>query len=517
VPTRIALIPLDERPVNVRYPQMIGGIAGAQVLVPPAEFGGLHREPADATFAADWLRESARRGDIAAAAVSCDFLAYGNLINSRISDDSAASAIGRLSVLEEIGAQIPVYAFSLITRVSNADDDVEEPRYWREWGTKFYEYARLTHQSEAGVLAPDEQDRLAELAATLPREHVSDWMVRRLRNHTVNLALMDMAARGRVASLLLTSDDTSAFGFPTRERDWLRRWLQAIGRQPAERIEMHPGADEVGSALVAKIVNITAKTRPSVWIEYAVGQDQEIVAPYEDRPVCETVLGQLGACGCIAAGSAGECDFVLGVATPSPRRTDYRPEFLEQDRVERTAMYADFLARLGAHVDAGRPVAIADVAYPNGSDPLLSEMLLDAESPIAPGSLAGYGAWNTAGNTLGTVMAQASCSLRMFGMKERLSAQNQFLTHRFLEDYGYQLRVRRQAREFALLQWGRAEPNPESAAEQGLICVFIEDRLNGILSELQSAGIGVGTRIVEGSTHLPWSRTFEVDFEVIEA
>ena len=32
---RLGLIPLDERPVNVRYPQMIADIAGHEVFVPP--------------------------------------------------------------------------------------------------------------------------------------------------------------------------------------------------------------------------------------------------------------------------------------------------------------------------------------------------------------------------------------------------------------------------------------------------------------------------------------------------
>jgi hypothetical protein len=40
-------VPLDERPVNTRYPQMLGAIAGAEVLLPPPEIRGEGRAPAD--------------------------------------------------------------------------------------------------------------------------------------------------------------------------------------------------------------------------------------------------------------------------------------------------------------------------------------------------------------------------------------------------------------------------------------------------------------------------------------
>ena len=42
----VALVPLDERPVNTHLPQMLGAIGGAVVLLPPAEIRGLQRVPA---------------------------------------------------------------------------------------------------------------------------------------------------------------------------------------------------------------------------------------------------------------------------------------------------------------------------------------------------------------------------------------------------------------------------------------------------------------------------------------
>ncbi len=511
----IALVPLDERPVNTRYPQMLGAIGGVTVLLPPQEIRGLQRIPSDLIALDDWLHDAAQRAD--AAAVSCDYLGYGNLINGRISQDSAAEVIIRLAVLADINRYCPVHAFSLITRVSNADDNIEEPLYWETWGTKFYRYARLAHQDEQSLLSPEEKSDLAELAAHLPADLKADWLTRRLRNHTVNLCLMDMAARGKLASLLLTSDDTSAYGFPSRERDWLRGWPRLIGPALSENVQMHPGADEVGSALLAKMLNTHESRVPRVWIEWSHPGGDEIIAPYEDRPVRETVIGQIHACGCAVADSFLGSDFVLGVATPTPRRTDFRPEFVEEDKQERTADYQAFLERLGYWQRLGNPIALADVAYPNGSDPLLSSLLLASDSPLQPGLLCAYGAWNTAGNTLGTVIAQASCALRADDTPNQSAAQDVFLAHRFLEDYGYQLVIRREARALMQSQYGHRDPALDDPEQQTFATEFVARRLAEMLADLQSQGIGKGLEIAPSSVRLPWRRLFEVDFELISA
>lgn len=510
IPLTLALVPLDERPVNTRYPQMLGAIGGARVLLPPPALRGHRRTPADLRGLDRWLAQTMPQAQ--AAIVSCDYFAFGNLINARTSHGSAADALDRLRQLAQVNARCPVHAFSLITRVSNADDAIEEPAYWAQWGTRCYAYARLAHQQQCGVLDNDGQRELQQVQALLPPEILADWLGRRLRNHTVNLGLLDMAARGDLASLLLTSDDTSPWGFPSRERDWLATWTNLVGPALSARVRMYPGADEVGSALVAARLNDYHKSAPTIWPCYTIDSDAALVAPYEDRPVRETVQAQIAACGCALASSPKDADIVLGVATPSPRRTDYRPEFLEADRAARTQPYAQWVGTLAAWQAQGKPVALADVAYPNGADPLLMEHLLDARCPLDLGALAAYGAWNTAGNTLGVVAAQASCAQRIGADPARAHAQRVFLAHRFLEDWGYQTVVRRLARAEAARQWGRQELDPDSDAEQATTCAVIASHLSDALQALQARGVGMGLRIAPGSVALPWQRTFEVDF-----
>ncbi len=509
----IALAPLDERPVNTRYPQMLGEIAGATVLLPSVDVRGLQRVPAHVPAVGEWLEAVSPQAD--AVIASTEYVAYGNLINSRISNESAADALPRLKTLEEIGAAgTPVYAFSLITRVSNADDCVEEPLYWKEWGTRFYRYAALLHRRDAGALEGSDEENLRALEAELPADLVSDWLQRRLRNHTINLALLDMLSRGRLSFLLITSDDTSPWGMPSREKAWLESWLRLLGPGIQSRTMMHPGADEVGSALLARVLCDQRGIHPRIYPAYAVPGGEEIVAPYEDRAVRLTVEGQIRACGGILATSEDETDIILAVLTPSPRRTEFRAEFADSERTERTPYYTSLFEKMGEWQRAGRVVALGDVAYPNGADPLAIEMLLAPDAPLAPARLAAFGAWNTAGNTLGVVVAQAVCSLFIGDDPARAEAQKVFLAHRFLEDWGYQTVVRREAREYNAATFGTRDPNPDDPAQVAATCRAIETGLIRSLAQLQERGIGAGLTLTPGSTRLPWRRTFEVDFDL---
>ncbi|MBC8103402.1 MAG: DUF4127 family protein, partial [Cytophagales bacterium] len=445
---------------------------------------------------------------------STDYLAYGNLINARISSGSASDALRRLSLLEEIGRNKPVYAFSLITRVSNADDSVEEPLYWSTYGARFYRYSQLLHKRDAGAATPDELGNLLALEAELPPDLIADWLQRRLRNHTVNLALLDLLARNRLAFLLLTSDDTSPWGTPSREKGWLESWVRMLGPEVQARTMVHPGADEVGSALVARLIGERRGIRPKIAPVYALPGGEEITAPYEDRAVRLTVAGQIRACGGEVTDNPDTADIVLGVLTPSPRRTEFRDDFAAAERAEREGYYRALFQTLGTHQRAGRAVAVGDVAYPNGADPLAIEILLGPDPPLEPARLAAFGAWNTAGNTLGVVIAQAVCSLSIGDDPARAHAQSAFLAHRFLEDWGYQTLVRRDARAFSKAQFGSRDPDPQDASQVAAVAVATENGLAHLFAKLQERGIGAGLRLVSGSVRFPWRRTFEVDFDL---
>ncbi|HMO59328.1 MAG TPA: DUF4127 family protein, partial [Roseiflexaceae bacterium] len=277
---RIALVPLDERPVNTRYPQLIAAIAGAEVCLPPAEVLSDLRRPAQCDELAHWLR--AMVDEIDALVVDLGMLAAGGLIASRTTEEPPATVIGRLDLLRELKQRRPdlqIIAFNVITRVSNADDNSEEPLYWGEYGTRFYHFSQLLDRVQRGEAAAAE---LAAVRGELPEAYVDDFLRRRLRNHTLNLAALHLLHAGILDLLVISSDDTSPYGLGSREKRWIAEWAAVLGFEGTGRLLMYPGADEVGCVLVMRLLLARAGLVPRLQVEYAIPAGAQIVAPYED-------------------------------------------------------------------------------------------------------------------------------------------------------------------------------------------------------------------------------------------
>lgn len=475
-PIRLLLVPLDERPVNTQYPRLTAAIAGVEVLLPPPEAISDLRRVGDRGALLGWLRSVA--AECHGAVVCLPSLIYGGLIASRISDAPAWEAMGALPALDALPR--PLYVADLVMRVSRSDDNLEEPLYWNPYGSRLYAYSQ--------ALDAEDMSGIAALEADIPAPHRRDFLWRRARNHAINQAVLSEAARFDL--LVIASDDTSPVGLPSRERRALLSMRSRLDL--ADRVLMYPGADELGCALTARLINATMRhTPPRVAVEYIRPDDAEIVAKYEDRPVQETVAGQLAAVGAVLADDAEGADLLLIVNPPSAAGQEWESVDQGAERRAHEPAIARAVERVSKLLAQGREVAIADVAYPNGADPILIEHLF-ASVPIK--QLAMYGAWNTAGNTIGSVLAGGVVPVR------DAAARRRYLAHRFLEDWGYQQVVRHEMRakygerfDLALL--------PQVTAEVAAALEPPRARL---------AALGLDYALT--NVRLPWQRLFEVDF-----
>jgi len=494
----VGLVPLDERPVNTRYPRMLAELAGATLHLPPPDVLSDQRRPADGAALTGWLRARAPRLDVLV--VDLGMLAFGGLIASRITDDSAAMALARLEILAELRRDHPtltIAAFNVIMRISNADDAVEEPEYWARYGTRLYQLSQWLDRHSRGEPVDAE---LAAARAAVPTEVATDMLARRLRNHTLNLAAIDLLQRGVIDQLVLSSDDTSPVGLGSREKRWIQEWVALLQLDHDPRLSIYPGADEVGSVLVARAILQHAGMVPRFRVDYADSAGAAIVAPYEDGPIATTIVRQVAALG----GTLVESDetIVLAVNPPVPRRSEWHPAHAATERADRSPALAALVARGVAARRAGQLVALADVAYPNGADPALIEQL----GALAP-YLCAYGAWNTAGNTIGVVLAQAA----LVQLSGDSAAARRFLAHRFVEDWAYQQEVRRAARAYLLRT---SDVDDLDATLEGPMRTWVEHQLTATMAQVPWLA---DWRIVPGSVCFPWHRLFEVDFELAPA
>jgi hypothetical protein len=467
---RIALLPLDERPVNTRLPADVAAIAGARLTLPDAGLLPSMRIPGKAGPLGEWLLDQ----DIDAAVVSVEMLVHGGLIPSRTTGDDTLTVLDRLNVLRGLRRSrpgLPISAVSLVTRASDSYHGDEEPAYWPRFGRELHAYGGLLHRLHLADLAGAEPPA-DELTARIPAEVRADFEVRRLRNHVINLETLRLLAEGVVDPLLITADDTAVHSAGSAEQGWLRHWARALG--PAGTLLMYPGADEVGAVLVARA--LAGRHGRPIRVRVVGGDPAglDVVAPYENLPAGAGARRQILAAGAQVAGEGEDADVVLVLHTPDPSRTDWLGTAPGPDP-------AAVAATVRAVREAGAPVALADVRHTNGGDPdlvaaLRAEGLVDG--------LVAYGGWNTAGNTIGSVVAAAVATVvgTREGTLDRTAARR-LLLHRLTEDHGYQAVVR--------------AGGPDATAAR--------ERLTPILHGFDPDWT------IEDVT-FPWNRSFEIDF-----
>jgi hypothetical protein len=498
---KIILVPLDERPVNTRYPQMIAAIAGVELVVPPPEVLPVQRSPADLDNLHAWLLAQSPPDVLVA---SVEMLTSGGLIASRISDDPVEALLDRLKILgrfQQVTPETQLYGFSVITRIPDADNAIEEPDYWAQYGRRIHRYSRLMHRAEFDQSGYDE---LAATRTDIPETYRQHFLRQRLRNHQLNLHLLEVLKRGWFDTLVISSDDTSEYGMGTQEKAWIAAWARRFEFHD-DHLLMYPGADEVGCVLLGRALLEQASSKPTFYIHYAIEEDRTRIAPYEDSPIHVTVERQIKALSGQVTSDLDGADFIVAVNTPSRIDQEYVTDVPGlADEIERRAPYLDrFVEQVGAWCGVGRRVIVCDVAYPNGSDPnLITEMLQSVDLT----QLAAYGAWNTAGNTIGTALAQGIASHRATS-REQQQAHQRFLLHRFIEDWGYQHIVRKSVRDWLEASTGVRDTSPDNEAEA---VERIHTELSALLPRL--GALSDGWHIA--SVRLPWHRTFEIDFDL---
>ena len=127
----ILFLPLDERPCNYLYPQMIvSSNTSIKLTMPSLNILSQKKNPASFENIRTYLLEQAKNQE--ALVISLDMLLYGGLIPSRLHHLSQETLEKRLEVLKEIkqiNPRIKIYAFECIMRCPQYNSSEEEPDY----------------------------------------------------------------------------------------------------------------------------------------------------------------------------------------------------------------------------------------------------------------------------------------------------------------------------------------------------------------------------------------------------
>lgn len=428
---RVILLPCDTRPPTLDLPHQLAKVAGLEMTSPPLDILNKLNKPGNVGAIADWFRREAAYAD--AAIVTLETLTLGGMIPARRITDGLDKALGRLEVIREVKAQNPdlrILAHGVIVRVGHDNDPLEEKPYYGIWGNHLRRVSELMDKVERGLATENELDRNSVI---IPRDVLTDWLDTRRRNHAIHAAAVEMLADGTIDHLCLTLDDTTPYGLAALDRRRLETKLDDQGLWT--EADIYPGADEVAATLLARALVNSIGRKPRVFVRYPSSGAEQALMLYEDRPLGELVKAHLRAAGAVPAYTPEEADLILAVNAPAVRQAHRQPDLEQVESSGRNL--PEFLDRLVGDVVAARLVTVADVAYANGADHRFTRLLL---AGLNPTTLAGYAAWNTAGNTIGSAIASGICAL--YNRDPVALAEANYA--RLLDDWLYQSVVRAQ-------------------------------------------------------------------------
>ena len=489
----IVALPVDGRPAVRSQVQAMVACAGWQLRVPEVAALGHFRTPADRAALAQWLLREGAAAD--GFVLSLDMLVYGGLVPSRFVPDTLQDLLHRLAVVEQIKARWPtkpVYAFAATLRISNNNMADEENPYWAQHGQQLWAWS--FHGDRAAVTGDPASAALAQQAHdALPSVVRDDYLATRRRNFEVTRQALRLVQRGSLDRLVLPQDDTAAWGLNIAERRALQGEAAALGLH--DRVAIYPGADEVMHTLCARLV-AQQEAWPPLRVALAPSDPQHIAehrALYEDRLVLQSVASQVQAVGAELSSddslAGAPADILLALHTQGTAQGDWA---MQRALPLAVPVSADWCARLTDWQRAGRPLLLADLAYANGGDPALLSQLGGA-LPLPQA----YAGWNTASNSLGSLLAQAVLSQGRFNAPPAREA----LALRLLEDGLYQGRLRQQLRD--RIDESRATPAELLAAARTAVIAP---------ANAWAAAHGLGFRVKDMA--LPWGRTFEIDLQL---
>lgn len=427
---KLLLIPPDTRPPTLDLAVDLATLAAFDVKTPPLE-----ALPSDinkaGSFAVlrDWLRQESQ--DAAVLICCLETLCLGGMIPARRVSDSLESASQKLSLLndlKQLNPSLRILTFGVIVRVPHGNDPYEEKAYFADFGDALRSYS--SHFDKWMRYGLKEDKTLADAAQTeVPKAYFKDWLATRQRNHQLHLKALEMVKTGILEHLCLTLDDTSTYGLAALDK----RALEAKTDDLAlwHKVDIYPGADEVPCTLIARVLQETAS---KVFVRYSAVNGAQAGMMFEDRPAGELIKAHLRAANCIQVDTFAEADWVLAVNVPAHKQPyeTAQPDYALVDTSSRhLPEFIDSIKRMLPE----KPVAIADIAYPNGAELRFMKLLRQS---IPLNHLAAFAAWNTAGNTLGSTIAMALCTQKQtnYNLKTKL------LFNRLVDDYLYQADIR---------------------------------------------------------------------------
>ena len=503
--TKLAYIPLDDRPVNVDRVLYLAQSGDFDVLMPDDDLystkldgtgtnsnGTTLGDPEGLTA---WLREVDAECDYFV--ISLDQLLSGGLVGSRyLSNTDLSKEYAIIDYLVELCEHNTVYVFDTVMRLASTVNynGLQQSEYdlFRAYGAeprKILTGSELTiERIIAGYRSgPDGE----EIATTLSEEQIENYFASRERK----LRLIDRLLRNggdKLAYLFIGVDDsTPGNTIQTNEISYIRTLL-------GEQATLFAGADELGMLGVARLANDLAPQQVTARTLYYGGGADQAADDYDIETLRENLNKHLGS-------------IDVGVVVSAREEADLDVLVLTRSSYLQSAA-ASLVKKLEENIAAHIPTVVIDASTTNGE--VLAREMVAAQVPLK--MLLGYSSWNTVGNAIGIAVSQGIVRYDYLRFSKEVTEASDIgfikgMTFAFVKDIAYIADDGRYIGTW-LSSAQRLEQLMSGTLGGDTLLALMEGK--AYIRGLDDYSTGKVRSIAVSNVRFPWNRTFELTFDI---
>lgn len=557
-PTKIALIPLDSRPCNTQYPELLGKMGNLIVDIPDSQLDN-YLEKANKEELWQWLTYKATEMDNII--INTTELFNGSLIESR--DTASYSMLSAdLKRLEEFCRDNPDHEITVITIL---------PRLLPSQFTDLWDYKNELSEYGGALDQALLEDTQLPSANHIPENILNTYLSIYDNAHILTSSLIELAKQGLIDNYIIGQDDAAEYGVSNA---LIRDLQENYEEEFKENVYFVYGADELTMLAMAKfyldefylddgegsknlgllgklkqmseiinlndlkyLVNSGGENRTAKFqLTYANEGLKKEYLPFEAITTEEIIQNKLSFLGSdISPGTrntefiyndVGERDFVLKTIKEATNTNNTKQTQTSNQQLTKNT--TDNINRGAGDAKAKNSpdyLGIMDVSFTNRGDVGLYTDLKDNKLLKR---IDGYAGWNTASNTIGTELAHfyfyhyLKDNYASFTKEAQIEALESYLAFkyvRYAEDFIYQGILQAELEDILKskgIDSTELEGKKEVAEQilQELFQPYQKELTQQLEGEYKIGDISFTAEDIKAEISLPWERIFEAKVEV---
>lgn len=425
----VILVPLDSRPVNTDLPAQLAAIAGISVTMPNQESLDQFLAPGKSQALFSWLAGRNESG-YGVTILHINELLFGGLLHSRESAQYLDAAVKLQSLhdyllrRERLSGNELILVY-ILPRLLPSQYDEDMWVYEKELPA----LSQLKHRQALEPGNADLAEQIRVLEGSIPREIKQRYELVYTEAFNTGLSLLDWLDRGLADEVVIGLDDSAEYGFSVKAfRDLKSRAAQS---NQGRAYFLH-GADELTPLIIARHCLDYGGGSESFALRYLSEEGVEALLPYEALPLADNFREKAAYLYDGKSRGSGKQKYIY-LFTDQNAHAEELKETWRKLRADRARF-------------SGALLGLADVAKPNGAwTPLIENAGPDRVYDYVDA----YAGWNTAGNSLGSVMAHLLYweYAQSFSGQERKDAvfrHKSLQKLRIIDDYFFQSIVRQE-------------------------------------------------------------------------